>query len=220
MVAASSYNHLFLQAAIPGALAIRRGMVLALTPTVPLPAHGKSPCFSKQTVAIRCYQKHSETCCFMRCLFPVISNNYLGSFSFRVHWVVPVHHLFKGIVLHAGMWSWKDLSFCNRNLLWKQVSWKERKWAAHQGLRQDYPTLSASYSQGKSWAGTKPASGGGRDRQSALTSSLIQSCCLKPHLKDALGHRPHCCESQNHRVLWVGRDPQRSPSPTVAATTM
>lgn len=43
-----------------------------------------------------------------------------------------------------------------------------------------------------SWA--KPASGGGRDRQTALTSSLIQhrfqSWCLKPHLEDSLGHRP------------------------------
>lgn len=44
-----------------------------------------------------------------------------------------------------------------------------------------------------SWA--EPASGGGRDRQIALSSSLMQhrmqSCRLKPHLKNPLGHRSH-----------------------------
>lgn len=119
-----------------------------------------SLCFCKQTVAVCCYRKHSETCCSMKYLFPIISNNYLGYFSFQMHWVVPVHLLFKGTVLYAGMWRWKELNFCNRNLFWKQASWKERKRAAHQGLRQDYPTLSASYSQGNSWAGAEPASGG------------------------------------------------------------
>lgn len=60
MVAAPSHNHLFLQAAIPGALAMRRGMVLALGPTLPLPACGKSPCLWKQTLAIwfKNTQKH------------------------------------------------------------------------------------------------------------------------------------------------------------------
>lgn len=57
-----------------------------------------------------CYWKHiisqptaSETfsslfglgCWFMRDFFLIISNNYWGSFAFRVHWVVPVHLLFK-----------------------------------------------------------------------------------------------------------------------------
>lgn len=31
----------------------------------------------------------------MRYFFPIISNNYLGTFSFSVHSVVPVHLLFK-----------------------------------------------------------------------------------------------------------------------------
>lgn len=34
-------------------------------------------------------------CCFPRYFFPVISSSYLGSFSFQVLWVVPVHLLFK-----------------------------------------------------------------------------------------------------------------------------
>lgn len=57
---------------------------------------------------------------------------------------------------------------------------------------------------GNPWAGAEPAARGGRDRHDTLTSTSTQhrlwSCCLKPHLKNPLRHRPHSCGG--HHGCW------------------